>query len=79
MHAAGLQSPRLQRVLRVLRDGRPLSTRQIIRKAGVMAVNACVAELRQHGAEIHCEQRHVGGQRRWFYTMTKPPVQKVTE
>lgn len=45
MHAAGLSSPRLQRVLSVLRDGRALSTRQIVRRAGVMAVGACVADL----------------------------------
>lgn len=73
MHAAGLQSPRLQRVLAVLREGRPLSTRQIVRRAGVMAVNACIAELRQHGAEIVCTQRVEAGKRLFFYTMTKAP------
>lgn len=71
MHAAGLHSPRLQKVLAVLREGKPLSTRQIVRKAGVMAVNACVAELRHHGADILCEQRLIKGRRRWFYTMKK--------
>ena len=73
MHAAGLQSPRLQRVLRVLGDGKPVTTRQIVRRAQVVAVNACVAELRQHGAQIHCEQRLVNGRRRFFYTMKKAP------
>ena len=73
MHAAGLHSPRLQKVLAVLREGKPLSTRQIVRKAGVMAASTCVAELRQHGADIHCEQRLVNGRRRWFYTLKKAP------
>ncbi|WP_276208630.1 hypothetical protein [Chachezhania antarctica] len=40
-----------------------------------MAVNACVAELRQHGAVITCEQRRVNGARRFYYTMTKGPAE----
>ncbi|MBC2834691.1 hypothetical protein H7F16_04185 [Gemmobacter straminiformis] len=74
MNAAPLHSPRLQKVLRVLREGKPVTTRQIVRRAGVMAVNACVAELRQHGAEIICQPRVVNGARRFFYTMTKEPT-----
>ena len=73
MHAAPLTSPRLRRVLSILNDGRPHTTRQIVRRAGVMAVNACVAELRAHGAEILCEARVINGARRFFYTMTKTP------
>jgi hypothetical protein len=73
MHAAGLQSPRLQRVLRLLSDGRPHTTRDVVRKARVMAVNACVAELRFHGATILCTRQHVNGKPRFFYTMTKGP------
>lgn len=74
MHAARISaSPRLQRVLRVLSDGKPHTTRDIVRRAQVMAVNACVAELRFHGAEIHCDQRRVNGARRFYYTMTKGP------
>jgi hypothetical protein len=73
MHAAGLHSDRLQRVLRVLQDGRSHTTRSIIRKAHVAAVNAIVAELRHHGAEIACTQQVVNGKRRFFYTMTKGP------
>jgi hypothetical protein len=38
-----------------------------------MAVNACVAELRAHGAEITCTASFVKGQRRFFYRMTKGP------
>ena len=77
MHAARLSaSPRLQRVLRVLRDGRAHSTLELVMGAQVMAVSACIAELRAHGAVIHCEQRaSERGERRWFYTMTKEPDQ----
>lgn len=74
MHAAPLTSPRLQRVLQLLSDGRPHTTREIVRKARVMAVNACVSELRFHGAEIQCRAvRLPNGQRRFYYTMTKGP------
>ena len=73
MNAAGLHSARLQRVLKLLGDGRPHTTREIVRKARVMAVNACIAELRQHGAEIHCLRRRVNGAWRFYYTMTKRP------
>jgi hypothetical protein len=74
MHAASLTSPRLQRVLSLLGDGRPHTTRDIVRRARVMAVNACVAELRTHGAEIGCRVEVLpNGQRRYYYTMTKGP------
>jgi len=73
MHAAPLTSPRLQRVLAVLGDGRSHTTRDIVRRGRVMAVNACVAELREHGAEIICTARIIGGRRRFFYLMTKGP------
>jgi len=73
MNAAPLTSPRLQRVLALLADGRPHTTRAIVRKARVMAVNACISELRFHGAEIACVSRIVAGRRRFFYTMTKGP------
>jgi hypothetical protein len=39
-----------------------------------MAVNACVAELRAHGAEITCTRQRVGGAWRFFYTMTRGPA-----
>jgi hypothetical protein len=77
IHAATLTSPRLRRVLAVLSDGRPRTTRDIVRKAGVVAVNACVAELRELGAEITCvrETDPIRGPR-WTYTMTKAPLPK---
>lgn len=75
IRAARLDSPRLQRVLRLLLDGRPHTTRGIIRKAHVAAVNAIVAELRHHGAEIICVQTGgFGGVRKRFtYTLKKAP------
>ena len=57
MHAAKIErSPRLQRVLQILSDGREHSTREIVMNAEVMAVNACVAELRHNGCTITCRQ-----------------------
>lgn len=38
-----------------------------------MAVNACISELRHHGAEIHCAAQIVKGKRRFYYTMIKEP------
>ncbi len=78
IHSATLTSPRLRRVLAILADGRPRTTRDIVRKAGVMAVNACVAELRDLGAEITCvrEVDPATKSPRWTYTMTKAPLPK---
>lgn len=75
IHAAPLTSARLQRVLRLLEDGRPHTTRQIVRRAHVVAVNAIIAELRFHGAEIACRVEVLpdGRGRRYYYTMTKGP------
>ncbi len=77
IHAAPLTSPRLRRVLALLSDGKPRTTRQIVRLARVMAVNACISELRQHGAEITCTRSHdpITRSPRFTYTMLKaPPV-----
>lgn len=73
--AARLNSPRLQRVLALMSDGKPHTTRDVIRRAGVMAVNACMAELRHHGAEITCTKQAApnGGGLRFYYTMLKAP------
>lgn len=73
MHAATMTSERLQRVKRLLSDGKPHSTRDIMRRAHVCAINSCVAELRQRGAEITCERRKIKDQFIFFYTMLTPP------
>ena len=54
MHSAKLKtSKRLQRTLAVLRQGKA-TTRQIIRKAHVCAVNSIITELRANGIKIEC-------------------------
>ena len=75
MNNATMTSPRLQRVARVLSDGRSHTTRDIVRKGRVMAVSACIAELRANGAEILCVKTPATGHAGWVwkYTMTKGP------
>lgn len=64
MNAAHLtRSDRLQRVRNVLMDGMRHTTRDLIRKAKVCAVNSIIAELRANGMQIECQR--VGD--RWFY------------
>jgi len=66
MHAARLEhSPRLQRVLAVLQEARgtKLSTRDIIERAQVCAVNSCIDELRENGHDVRCQR----GRSVWLY------------
>ena len=57
MHSANIDnSPRLRRVLKILSDGKRHTTRDIIRKASVCAVNSCISELRDNGIKIECER-----------------------
>lgn len=57
MHAARVEkSERLKRVLALLSDGAWHSTLDIVRNAGVCAVNSCVAELRANGCAIICRR-----------------------
>ena len=70
MHSAAVErSPRLQRVLKLLRDGREYSTRQIVQDADVCAVNAIVAELRDNGYPVECRQVVRHGRRIWLYRL----------
>ena len=63
-------SPRLQRVLRVLEAAsRELTTRDILIEAEVCAVNSCIAELRENGFDIACRQQVVDGRRLWLYRL----------
>ena len=79
MHAARLaKSDRLQRVHAVLADGAEHSTMDIIRAAGVAAVNSIVAELRANGCYIECRQgRAKSGERIWLYRM--PSTTRLTD
>jgi len=55
MHYARLEkSGRLQRVLALLSDGLPRTTREIVRGADVCAVNSIVTEIRANGYDIDC-------------------------
>lgn len=73
MKHASLASPRLQRVLALLKDGKPHTTREIVRKAHVVAVNSCIAELRANGAEILCTRERKKDRLICRYRMTKEP------
>lgn len=73
MHAATLSSNRLQRVLKLLSDSKPHSTRDIMRRTNVCAISACIAELRQHGADITCERKTVNGKGIFYYQMISAP------
>lgn len=56
-HSARLDtSARLQRTLLHLADGKPHTTRDIVRGADVVAVNSCISELRVGGWDITCKQ-----------------------
>lgn len=69
MHAARLdKSDRLHRVLHLLSDGRPRTTREIVIGAHVCAVNSCIAELRENGVVVRCERKGD----LWWYWIEKP-------
>ena len=55
-HAKLERSARLQRVLNVLRGGGWYSTREIIERAQVCAVNSCVSELKRNGYPYECRR-----------------------
>ena len=68
IHAADIRrSPRLQRVYRLLEDGRWYSTRTIQRRARVCNPNTAKAELIANGCQLECEQRG----KLFFYRMTQ--------
>ena len=68
MHAATLaRSSRLQRLRAVLRDRKPHSTRDLMRRAHICAVSAAISELRHgNGMNIACKRRGCI----WFYQLT---------
>lgn len=66
MNAASLEtSKRLQRVDKLLSDGKEHSTLDIVQRASVCAVNSIIAELRENGRIIRSE-RKAGI---WYYRM----------
>lgn len=76
IHAADIhKSARLQRVYRLLSDGKWYSTREIQVFADVCNPNTCKAELIDNGCTVECEQRG----RYFYYRMTQglPSVDKM--
>lgn len=68
MHAASEKnSERLQRVMKVLKDGEEHTTYEILHQAQVCAVNSIVAELRVNGHAITCQRR----KDRFYYQLKK--------
>lgn len=66
MHSAKIEkSNRLQRVLKVLWDGKEHTTRDLIKNSGMCAINSIVAEIRANGYSIDCQRRG----NRWYYTL----------
>ena len=66
IHAALLEkSPRLQRVVRFLSDGKSHSTREILYECNVCNVPANELRHSKNGFTIDCEQRG----KYWYYTM----------
>ena len=56
IHAAKMDSPRLQRMLALLQQGGRYTTRDIVMQAHVCAVNSIAAELRENGVPVHCKR-----------------------
>ena len=57
IHAARVEnSPRLQRVYDLMKDGKPRTTRQIIKEADVCAVNSIFSELEANGIKYKCNR-----------------------
>jgi biotin operon repressor len=61
------KSPRLQRAFNLLLDGKFHTTRDIVRRASVMAVSAVISELRSNGIQIDCERR----KNLWYYRIAR--------
>lgn len=80
MHAARLStSQRLQRVYALLSGPGEYSTREIVERAQVCAVNSCISELRHAGAKITCRMVRIDGQPRFFYRMTEEAPEPARE
>jgi hypothetical protein len=60
------KSIRLQKVFNILLDGNEHTTRDLIRKSGMCAINSICAELRVNGIKIDCQRRGD----RWYYKLS---------
>lgn len=69
MHAARPEhSPRLQRLLAVLADGREHTSRELQDAAATVAVGTCASELRAAGYDVTCRRR---GKNVWTYQLRR--------
>lgn len=59
------RSRRLSLFLGALASGEWRSTMDIIREAGICAVNSCAAECRAQGIDVACERRGAA----WYYRL----------
>ena len=74
MHAASLaNSPRLQRVLALLSDGRRHSTLEITRSCRTVAASACIGELRRNGCTIETTLERGPEARIYYYRLAEGP------
>ena len=71
-HANLKTSKRLQRLHKVLSDGKEHSGMDIIKAAHIYAVSAAVSELRANGCNIVCRQSRNEMVCRAFYQMVPP-------
>ncbi|RLB71359.1 MAG: hypothetical protein DRH04_01935 [Deltaproteobacteria bacterium] len=71
MHAAKIDSPRLQRVLSLLRMRGWYTTWEIMKRARVCAVNTAISELRANGYDIECKRF---GQNLYAYRLKREEV-----
>ena len=61
---------RLMKVVRTLREHGSLSTFELTQLSKVLPVSTAISQLRnEHGYDIRCSERSVGGNRVWFYTL----------
>jgi hypothetical protein len=58
----------LQRVYNLMKSGGEFTTRQIIRKAHVCAINAIMPELARNGVAYKCQRRG----NKWYYRLEMP-------
>ena len=71
------KSPRLQKLLQVMRDGEERSTYQLMMATGSVAVSTNISELRAQGAQIACRVERRNGKRVWLYTLQREPSADV--
>lgn len=66
-HAKLQNSMRLKRVMAVLRKGGAYTTRDLIRRAHVCAVNSIISALRENGKRIDCFRKG----RKYYYMLVR--------